>query len=96
MMPLFGSGTTQSPSFESAIAAHHGETLTVLEANCGEWLLVRKAGGAEGYVPRSAVCSPGRYCHSHEPPSESYGRSLWQLERVSANNRMALGLGEWL
>ena len=57
------------PSFDSAVPAKFGESLTVLDDTHGEWLLVQKSTGAEGYVPRSAVSAgPGRivalYCCS--------------------------------
>lgn len=62
-------GDYLSPSFENAIEARCGESVVVLDADAHpQWLLVRNAGGAVGYVPRSGVAGYGADGGGYVPP----------------------------
>ena len=43
------------PSYERAMSAKKGETVSVLRDDDGEWLKVKNSRGDEGWVPRSFV-----------------------------------------
>ena len=43
------------PSYERAMAAKKGETVSVLRDDDGEWLKVKNSRGDQGWVPRSFV-----------------------------------------
>ncbi len=43
------------PSYDQAMAAKKGETVSVLQDDGGEWLKVKNSLGDEGWVPRSFV-----------------------------------------
>jgi hypothetical protein len=78
---------TSSPRRGQPVESHHCTRLRTAGPSCSTIRDVRRLQG-----------NPGRYCYSHEPSSQSHGRSLWQLERVPANDSVTLGgfkLADW-